>query len=197
MDKEEGMSRIGKDVESCRKCGLCKTRNRPVVGAGSLDAGIMFIGEAPGFKEDLQGKPFVGRAGEVFDELLKSVGLERRDVYIANLLKCRPPGNRSPSQEEIKTCTPYLDEQLSIIRPGVIATLGSFSMSYIFGKFGLREDKISRIHGRVFRISNLAGTRKIIPLYHPAVATYNPGMKGVLLEDFKSLGRDFGDSQEG
>ncbi len=190
MDREEEISRVARKVESCRKCSLYKTRNRTVLGSGSLDAGIMFIGEAPGFNEDLQGKPFVGRAGEVFDELLKSVGLERREVYIANVLKCRPPGNRGPAKEEIRACTPYLDEQISVIRPGVIATLGSFSMSYIFGKFGLKEDKISRIHGRVFRISNLAGTRKIVPLYHPAVATYNAGMKPTLLEDFRSLGKE-------
>jgi len=188
MDKEEEISRVAEGVESCRRCGLYKTRNRAVVGSGSPDAGIMFIGEAPGFNEDKQGKPFVGRAGGVFDELLKSVGLERGDVYVANVLKCRPPGNRSPAREEIRACTPHLDEQISIIRPGVIATLGGFSMSYIFGKFGLKEDKISRVHGRAFPVSNLAGIERIVALYHPAVATYNPGMMGVLLEDFKSLG---------
>jgi uracil-DNA glycosylase family 4 len=190
MGKEDEISRIEREVESCRRCGLHKTRNRAVVGEGSSDTGIMFIGEAPGLNEDRQGKPFVGRAGVVFDTLLKSVGLERKGVYVANLLKCRPPGNRNPSGEEIRACTPYLDEQISIIRPRVIATMGSFSTSYIFGKFGLKEDRISGIHGRAFPVRNLAGIERIVALYHPAVATYNPGMMTALLEDFKSLGKE-------
>jgi uracil-DNA glycosylase family 4 len=190
MGKEDEISRIVKGVESCTRCGLYRTRNRAVVGAGSPDAEIMFIGEAPGFHEDRQGEPFVGRAGKVFDTLLKSAGLERGDVYVANVLKCRPPGNRNPAAEEIRACTPHLDEQISIIRPRVIATLGGFSMSYVFGKFGLKEDRISRVHGRAFPVSNLAGIERIVALYHPAVATYNPGMLGVLLEDFKSLGKE-------
>jgi uracil-DNA glycosylase family 4 len=188
MDREGEMSRLAKEVDSCTKCGLHKTRNMPVFGAGSPNAGIMLIGEAPGYNEDLQGKPFVGRAGRVLDELLKSVGLERKDVYIGNILKCRPPGNRGPAREEIRACTPYLDAQLSIIRPRVIATMGSFSTSYIFGKFGLKEDRISRIHGRAFTVRNLAGIEKIVALYHPAVATYNAGMMPALLEDFRALG---------
>ena len=187
MNKKEEISGLRIRVESCQRCGLHKTRKNTVIGAGSLDAGIMFIGEAPGFNEDMKGEPFVGRAGTIFDELLKSIDLGRYDVYIANILKCRPPSNRNPQAEEIRACTPYLDEQISIIRPRIIATLGGFSMSYIFGKFRLKEDKISRIHGRVFSISNLSGIRNIVPLYHPAVATYNPGMKGVLMSDFATL----------
>jgi uracil-DNA glycosylase family 4 len=187
MGKEEDISRIKRDVESCRRCGLHKTRKNPVLGEGSLDARVMFVGEAPGFNEDLQGKPFVGKAGKIFDELLKSVGLDRKDAYITNVLKCKPPGNRNPNPEEIEACTSYLDSQIAIIKPRIIVTLGSFSMSYIFDKFGLEKGKISNLHGRDFKITNLAGIEKIIPLYHPAVATYNPGMKGMLIEDFRQI----------
>ncbi len=188
MSKEERIEKLEQEIMACTKCSLHKTRKNVVVGAGSLDTGVMFIGEAPGFNEDMKGEPFVGRAGGVLDRLLKSVGLERKDIYIANILKCRPPGNRNPTGEEIRACTPYLDEQISIIRPRVLATLGSFPMSYVFGKFGLKEDKIGMVHGKVFSISNLAGIRKIVPLYHPAVATYNPGRMAMLLDDFKVIG---------
>jgi DNA polymerase len=190
MEGEEEISRIKSNVESCKKCELHKTRKNPVTGEGSLDARIMFIGEAPGFNEDLKGRPFVGRAGKVFDELLKSVGLDRREIYITNILKCKPPNNRSPNPGEIKACTPYLDSQIAAIRPRIIVTLGSFALSYVFGKFGLKGDKISNLHGRVFRITNLAGIENIIPLYHPAVLTYNPEMKNILLNDFKSIGKE-------
>ena len=174
-------------IRVCKLCELWKTRTNPVIGEGSISTGIMFIGEAPGYYEDLQGRPFVGKAGRILDELLRSVALERADVYITNVLKCRPPGNRNPKPEEIVACAPYLDSQLAIIEPEVIVTLGSFSLSYIFHKFGLKPDKISKIHGKVFTVSTISGIKKIISLYHPAVATYNPGMKEILMEDFKRL----------
>lgn len=181
------MERVEKEIKDCKRCELCKTRNNTVVGEGSLSAKVMFVGEAPGYYEDLKGRPFVGKAGKVLDELLESVGWERGEVYITNVLKCRPPGNRNPAVAEIKACTPYLDAQLEIIKPEVIATLGNFSLSYIFDKFGLKKDKISKMHGKVFDVSTIASVKKIMPLYHPAVATYNPGMKEVLVEDFKML----------
>ena len=190
MDMAERGIKI-KNLESkirvCKLCELWKTRTNPVIGEGSISTGIMFIGEAPGYYEDLQGRPFVGKAGRILDELLRSVALERADVYITNVLKCRPPGNRNPKPEEIVACAPYLDSQLAIIEPEVIVTLGSFSLSYIFHKFGLKPDKISKIHGRVFTVSTISGVKRIISLYHHAVATYNPGMKEVLKEDFKQL----------
>jgi uracil-DNA glycosylase family 4 len=189
MGSQEEMLKVRGEIESCTRCGLHRSRKKPVSGEGSLTASVMFIGEAPGFNEDMEGRPFVGRAGKVFDELLESIGLDRKDIYITNILKCRPPGNRGPEKEEISACTPYLDSQISIIRPRTIVTLGSFSMSYIFDKFGLEKGKISALHGRVFSLSNLAGIGQVIPLYHPAVAVYNPEMKSVLLSDFKSIGR--------
>jgi DNA polymerase len=193
MRHEEEMERIEQSIKACKRCELWKTRTNPVVGAGLLSARILFVGEAPGYYEDLKGEPFVGKAGKILDELLDSIGLQRNDVYIANVLKCRPPGNRNPATEEIRACTPYLDAQLEIIQPEIIATLGNFSLSYIFDKFGLhsKKDKISEIHGKVFTVSTIAGIKRIIPLYHPAVATYNPNMKGALIEDFKVLKKGF------
>jgi len=187
LGHEAEMKRIEERLKTCKRCELCKTRTNPVVGEGSLSAKIVFVGEAPGYYEDLKGEPFVGKAGKVLDDLLESIGLQRNDVYIANVLKCRPPGNRNPTTEEIRACTPYLDAQLEIIQPEIIATLGNFSLSYIFDKFGLKKDKISKIHGKVFTVSTIAGVVKIVPLYHPAVATYNPNMKGALIDDFKVL----------
>jgi uracil-DNA glycosylase family 4 len=187
--REDEMAGIATSVHACTRCELYKTRTNPVVGAGSLSARIVFVGEAPGYYEDLKGEPFVGKAGKVLDKLLASIGLQRNDVYIANVLKCRPPKNRNPATEEIRACTPYLDAQLEIIQPEIIATLGNFSLAYVFDTFGLRskKDKISKIHGKVFTVSTIAGVQKIVPLYHPAVATYNPNMKGTLLDDVKVL----------
>jgi len=185
--KQEKLEKIEEEVKNCRRCELWKTRNNPVVGEGNN--GIVFIGEAPGYNEDQIGRPFVGKAGKVLDELLTSIGLKREDVYITNILKCRPPGNRGPLTEEIEACSPYLDRQLAILRPKLIVPLGNFALSYIFRKFGLKEEKISKVHGQVFTLTTLTGTVKIVPLYHPAVATYDPGKKSLLLEDFKQLAK--------
>jgi uracil-DNA glycosylase family 4 len=187
MSKESEMRTIGKQILACKQCGLHKTRNKPVVGEGSLDAKIMFIGEAPGFNEDMQGQPFVGKAGEMLDELLASAGLERAEIYIANIMKCRPPKNRNPQPEEIKACTPYLDRQIAIIKPETICPMGNFAATYIMEKFGHEPGSIGRIHGRTFKVRNLLLNSRIIPLYHPASAVYNPNMKFLLLADFKSV----------
>jgi len=186
-ENEAERIRLEEEINECQLCELGKTRKKAVVGAGSLSAKIMLIGEAPGYYEDLNGKPFVGKAGKILYELLESLGRKRAEVYITNILKCRPPGNRNPAAAEIKACTPYLDAQMSIIEPVVIATLGNFSLTYIFAKFGLTPDKIGKIHGKVFTVSTIAGIKKVVPLYHPAVATYNPGMKETLKDDFKVL----------
>ncbi len=187
MSKEGEVKKLEGEVKDCKKCGLWKTRNNPVVGEGSLNSGIMFIGEAPGHNEDQQGKPFVGRAGKVLDELLALANLKREDVYIGNIIKCRPPKNRNPMPEEIKACTPYLDRQISIIKPRIICTLGNFATAYILEKFGLKPESIGKVHGRVFRVRNLLLDTKIIPLYHPASAVYNPNKKPMLMSDFSSI----------
>jgi len=184
---EKEIKQLSQDVTGCKKCDLCKTRKNPVVGNGSLNASVMFIGEAPGYNEDLQGRPFVGKAGNILSELLESIGLRREEIYIANILKCRPPDNRNPLDLEIKACTPYLDRQITTIKPKVIGTLGNFATSYVLEKFGLQSEKIGKIHGKIFHIKNLLFDAKIIPLYHPAAATYNPNMKSILLDDFKTI----------
>ncbi len=168
-----------------------RTRNKyyPVLGEGNHDAGIMFVGEAPGKNEAQTGKPFCGAAGRILDELLEHIGVSRADVYVTNIVKDRPPENRDPLPSEIAVYGPYLDKQIEIIQPKVIATLGRFSMKYIMEKFGLGEDlgPISQIHGKVFETETSFGKIKIVPLYHPAVAIYNANSKEELKKDFKIL----------
>lgn len=168
-----------------------RTENKylPVIGEGNHHAHIVFIGEAPGQNEAKTGKPFCGAAGKILDELLSSIGLSRTDIYITNILKDRPPKNRDPLPHEIKLYAPFLDRQLAIIRPRVIATLGRFSMNYIFERLGI-EDKlkpISKMHGETFSAQASFGEVTIVPLYHPAVALYNRDTKKILLSDFQKL----------
>ncbi len=183
--KEEKLKRIRDEVINCKKCSLYKTRTLPVVGQGNHDAKIMFIGEAPGANEDKTGIPFCGKSGKFLDEMLNRAGIKREDVYICNLLKCRPSNNRDPSKEELEACIPYLEKQIEIIKPQVISSLGRHSMNFLMKKYGLEDqiDLISKIHGKVFKINSI----KLVPLYHPAVAVYNSNMKDVLIEDFKIL----------
>ena len=187
--KDERLGKIKKDVLQCHKCSLYKTRHYPVIGEGSHGAKIMFIGEAPGFYEDKTGHPFWGRAGEVLDVLLSSVHLSRRDIYITNLLKCRPPHNRDPQDKEIVACSPYLLSQIDIIQPKIICTLGRYSAKFILEKFCAMEkvEGISKIHGKKFLGKAHYGTINIIPLYHPAVAVYNVKMMPTLNSDFKLI----------
>ncbi len=149
----------------------------------------MFIGEAPGAQEDKTGHPFCGAAGKILNDLLESIGIRREDVYICNLLKCRPPGNRDPKPEEIKACTPYLNRQIVLIAPEIICPLGRYAMHFLMEKFGLKAkiQPISKIHGQIFVVKTLFHKIKILPLYHPAVATYNPNMKSILEKDFQLL----------
>ena len=190
-EKEEKLKEIREEVINCKKCSLYKTRNYPVIGEGNHEAKIMFVGEAPGLQEDRTGRPFCGAAGKILDELLNSIGLKREEVYISNLLKCRPPQNRDPQKEEITSCAPYLERQIEIIGPRIICPLGRYSMKFLMEKFGLKNEiqPISKIHGKVFEVKNLFWNIKIIPLYHPAVATYNPNMKKILERDFQVLKR--------
>lgn len=162
----------------------------PVIGEGNHDASIMFAGEAPGENEAKTGRPFCGRAGKVLDELLDAVGISREEVYITNIVKDRPPGNRDPLPEEISLYAPFLDRQIEIIQPKVLATLGRFSMVYIMNRYGLEWEvgPISALHGKVFDASMPWGKSvKYIPLYHPAAAIYNQSLKTTLLEDFQTL----------
>jgi len=183
IDKE--LLKIKEEVLACKNCPLFKTRTLPVIGQGSHGADVMFVGEAPGKNEDLTAKPFCGRAGDILSELLSSINLKREDVYVTNILKCRPPGNRNPLPNEIEACVSYLDRQINLIDPKIICCLGNFATGYILRKYGFEDEVqgISKIRGKVFN----AKKRKIIPLYHPAVALYNINMKGILTEDFKTI----------
>lgn len=161
----------------------------PVIGEGSHDAQIMFVGEAPGKNEAETGKPFCGAAGKILDELLESINIPRAEVYVTNIVKDRPPQNRDPLPEEIEIYAPFLDRQIDIIQPKFIATLGRFSMDYIMRKFGLENEMgpMGAMHGKAFSAEASYGKVQIVPLYHPAASLYNRSLKETLLEDFKQL----------
>jgi uracil-DNA glycosylase family 4 len=163
----------------CQACPLGATRTRLVFGVGDPHARLMFVGEAPGRNEDVQGEPFVGAAGKLLDELLAGIGMSRRDVYIANILKCRPPGNRDPEPEEIETCTPFLARQVALIDPTVIATLGKFATQHVLDTTA----PISSLRGQLYNV----GGRQVVPIFHPAVALYDSKKKPVLFDDFQRL----------
>ena len=192
-DHTELLRKIKDEVLVLKESPLCQERIKngvfPVIGEGSHHAKIMVIGEAPGRTEAATGRPFVGAAGKLLDEMLASIGIPRGDVYITNIVKDRPPMNRDPLPEEMRIYGPFLDRQIDIIQPAVIATLGRFSMDYIMRKFGLDAQlkSISQMHGKEFNAETSYGSVVIIPLYHPAVAIYNRDSKNVLMEDFKIL----------
>ena len=195
-NRTEKLKEIKNDVLQLKDSPLygerVKNKVFPVIGEGNHYAKIMFIGEAPGRNEAATGRPFCGAAGKVLDELLASVGIDRKDVYVTNIVKDRPPFNRDPLPEEIRVYAPFLDRQIEIIQPEVIATLGRFSMDYVMRKFGLESalKSISQMHGKKFEAETSYGKAAIIPLYHPAVAVYNRESKGTLENDFQIL-KDF------
>jgi uracil-DNA glycosylase len=188
-NKGYGLEDIYQKIKDCRDCPLYKTRNNTVPGFGNPASSLMFIGEAPGASEDLKGLPFCGKAGKVLDELLFSAGLKRGYIYITNILKCRPPGNRNPSEFEIQSCTKYLEKQIEIIQPEVIACLGNFAVRFIMSLVGLEKEikPISRIHAKRFSCFFQGREIFVIPLYHPAVAIYNVKTKPQLIKDFQLL----------
>ncbi|MQY59075.1 MAG: uracil-DNA glycosylase [Clostridia bacterium] len=167
-------------IQNCKKCSLYKLRNNLVFGAGNPDAELMLIGEAPGREEDLQGKPFVGAAGRLLTEALGRVGLSRADVYIANILKCRPPGNRNPQPEEIEICFPYLERQIEIIKPKLICTMGNFASQLLLKT----SQGITHIRGK---IQSYKESTSVIPIFHPAACIYKPGWERDFLEDLRMV----------
>ncbi len=184
---EREMEALRIEILRCTLCGLHKHRKNPVVGEGSLHPKIFFIGEAPGRSEDAAGKPFVGSAGRIFDKMLESIGVKREEVYITNVVKCRPPGNRTPTNEEINACSKYLERQISLIKPRVVATLGSVALRWAGERFGIRQKGVSHLHGKIIHLDADYGRVFLVPLYHPAVALYNPGMINVLLKDIRKI----------
>lgn len=168
------LERINREIRSCQRCPLHLSRTHAVPGEGSERATVMFIGEGPGFHEDKQGRPFVGAAGQFLNELLESIDLQRADVYITNVVKCRPPANRDPLPEEIEACRGYLDRQIESIQPKMVVTLGRFSMARYFP-----NAKISVIHGRAKKMGGVL----YYPMYHPAAALHQPSLRRVVQED--------------
>jgi len=187
LSKRELLDAIVTEVIVCRKCELWKTRKNPVPGEGSPNSQIMFIGEAPGYWEDVNGKPFVGAAGKFLDTLLSEAGVSRESVLIGNILKCRPPNNREPLPDEIEVCTPYLNSQIRVIQPKIIVTLGNYSTAYIFSKVGLPFNGITRAHGKFYEASILDLNVIVFPTFHPAAGLYNARYKGLLQQDFQLL----------
>jgi DNA polymerase len=178
MSAEEVLAQVAKEVSVCRKCALSHSRKNAVPGEGPANAEIMFIGEGPGANENEQGRPFVGNAGTFLNELLAEAGLQRRDVWITNVVKCRPPANRDPQPEELAACNEYLERQIAAINPKIIITLGRFSMArYMPGA------KISSVHGQMRRV----GDRFVIAMFHPAAALHQAALKPATLKDFAQL----------
>jgi len=170
----------GDVVAGCERCALARTRTQVVFGSGSPTAELMFVGEAAGFHEDKQGVPFVGAAGKLLGKLLEGIGLTREDVYVANVLKCRPPGNRDPLPEEIQACEGHLFRQIELIRPTLVATLGNFATKLLSGK----PAGITQVHGRAQEVVLGGNAVTLYPIFHPAAALYTPRMLQVLQEDF-------------
>jgi uracil-DNA glycosylase len=182
-ERREDLVALYKEVQACTRCPLFESRTQPVFGMGNADAELMFVGEAPGFHEDQQGKPFVGRAGQLLDKLLQEIGLERADVFITNVLKSRPPGNRDPLPDEIGQCKPYLYRQIELIEPKVICTLGNFATKLLSGS----PQGITRVHGRP-QEHEIGGQQvRLYPLFHPAAALRTPAVLQELRGDMERL----------
>lgn len=192
-ETDSRLASLKREVNACQDCALSTTRTNAVFGSGSAVSRLVFVGEAPGYHEDRQGLPFVGRAGSLLDDLLKRIGLDRSSVYITNVLKCRPPQNRDPQADEIESCRGFLKKQLSIIKPDVVCTLGNFATRLLSGK----PDGITRVHGSTMQFSKAWGEGLLFPVFHPAAALYTPANLEALARDFDSLagilsGRDTG-----
>jgi uracil-DNA glycosylase len=175
---EETMLQIAREVSTCQRCMLYHSRKLAVPGEGPVDAEIMFIGEGPGFHENEQGRPFVGAAGKFLEELLANINFKREEVFIGNVVKCRPPNNRDPLPEELVACSDYLERQIQVINPRVIVTLGRYSMARF-----LPNAKISDVHGQSYRIKG----HLVVPMFHPAAALHQPSLKLTIERDFSNL----------
>jgi DNA polymerase len=182
-DTELALLAYGDVVAGCTSCALAEGRTQVVFGSGSPHAELMFVGEAPGFHEDKSGVPFVGAAGKLLSKLLDGIGLSRDEVYIANVLKCRPPGNRDPLPDEIAACEPHLFKQIELIQPKLIATLGNFSTKLLSGK----PNGITQVHGREQKVTLGGMDVTLYPIFHPAAALYTPRMLEVLEADFRRI----------
>ncbi len=183
VERAAALRAHAEEAANCTRCALAQGRTQVVYGSGSPDADLMFVGEAPGFHEDQQGVPFVGQAGKLLDTLLAGIELTRADVFVVNVLKCRPPGNRDPLPDEIASCEPHLFRQIELIQPKLVATLGNFATKLLSGK----PAGITKVHGYEQEVTLGARTVLLYPIYHPAAALYTPSMLKVLEEDFSRI----------
>ena len=188
-DRERLFRGLSEEVEGCGRCGLCARARNRVVGEGNLDSRVVFVGEAPGRREDESGRPFVGSAGKLLDGLLAGAGLSRREVFISNVVMCRPPENRKPTRAEVEVCSGHLESLLEIIGPKVVAPMGNSAVEYFFAKYGIDGAVIGNVHGKSRRVTMPWGEVVIFPLYHPAATIYNRGLRGELEVDMVTLAR--------
>jgi len=190
MSNQPLLNQIAEEVKTCKKCVLCKRAKNAVPGEGNPNAKIMLIGEAPGKREDLTGRPFVGAAGKLLDSVLEKAGIRREDIFIGNIAKHRPPDNRAPKPDEIEACAPYLDRQIKIIKPEIIVSLGTHSSKYILEKAGLEFTTISEARGKVFDGSALGAGIRIMPSFHPAAVIYNRKLGKTMEKDFGKIRKE-------
>ncbi len=191
-DKAIAYRRVAEAVRSCRSCPLHRTRTNAVPGEGNVDADVMLVGEAPGRTEDEQGRPFVGAAGQLLNELLERAGMPRPTVYITNVVKCRPPNNRTPTDDEVAACVGYLKEEIRLVRPKVIVALGNTAGSTLFSLAGLRWRGATAERGRQVRATLEGISVVLLPTYHPAAALYKPDLKQALADDITEAARAAG-----
>lgn len=187
VNRQKLLAEIAGEVENCQECPLYQDAKNGVPGEGSAHAILMFIGEAPGKQEDITGKPFVGTAGKFLERLLNSIGLNRSDVFIGNIVKHRPPANRAPKPDEVTVCTPYLNRQIQIIKPPIIIPLGRHSTEYVFSQTKKKFSNISALRGHIFKLRLFDLPVTVIPTYHPAAGLYSPKYKAAIVEDFQKI----------
>jgi DNA polymerase len=183
MNRDRKLVNVHKEIMDCRRCPLHISRTSAVPGEGSVNAKVMFVGEAPGAKEDESGRPFVGRSGSLLSDMISEIGLSRDEVFITSVLKSRPPGNRTPRKEEIEACIPYLNRQIDIIRPMIVVLLGGVAVSSVIGPW-----RISEAHGRLYETEG----RRFFVTYHPAAALRFPKLRDTMRKDFLTLKRELG-----
>jgi uracil-DNA glycosylase family 4 len=187
---KELLDNVATEVVVCTKCCLWKNRKKAVPGVGNPESKLMLVGEAPGRSEDIQGEPFVGAAGKLLDTLLSEIGLSRTQVFITNVVKCRPPENRDPLPDEIETCTPYLNRQIGIIQPAMIITLGKHSTAYVLGRANLPFSSITQEHGKAHEAVILGVETVIFPTFHPAATLYNAQYENQIRDDFQIMKKE-------
>jgi DNA polymerase len=190
VSAEELLEAIAAEITVCPRCRLSETRKKAVPGEGGVKSRVMFVGEGPGRNEDLEGRPFVGQAGKFLDTLLAEAGLIRNEVFVCNVVRCRPPENRDPLPDEVEACTPYLNRQITLIKPKLIVPLGKHSTAYMFSKAKLPFDSITKARGKLYETKLWGMQMTIFPTFHPAAALYNGEYKNQLAEDFRLLGKE-------